>query len=151
MPFAGGGGSNRKVKRGWLAPPLPIDLEGSAATYTRGSVNIAFRYCSDQANKLCACDDLKYNEADLFFTIWAFIKLPTWGHIAQMCPNVRHTKKEWEFYKSDHEAEYKQLPMRPEHANLAMAPHRGQSFYLHLDGIPSEGAFGRRDLRSSAL
>ena len=43
---------------GWLAPPLPIDLDGPAASYAVESVNIAFRFVVDQADKLRARDDL---------------------------------------------------------------------------------------------
>ena len=113
------GDANQQVTLGWLAPPLPIDLEGSVSDYARGSVDIAFRFGVDQANKHRACDDLRHNGVDLFRTIGTPIELPTCDHIAQMSLNVRPMKKDWEFFKSDHEAAYKQLPMRPEHANLA--------------------------------
>ena len=36
------GEANKQVKMGWLAPPLPIDVDGSGATYERGSV---CQYC----------------------------------------------------------------------------------------------------------
>ena len=55
---------------------------------------------------------------------WAPVKLPTWGQIAQMRLNVRPTKKALGFFKADHEAAYKQLPMRPEHTNLAFVALR---------------------------
>ena len=68
-----------QVDRGWLAPPLPIDVEGSGATYAHGSVNIAFRFGVDQADKLRACDDLEHNEVNLYCTVWTPIKLATWA------------------------------------------------------------------------
>ena len=113
-----------QVKKGWLAEPLPISPDGTVATYDRGPINIAFRFGVDQADKLRACDDLKHNEVNLYCTVWTPIKLPTWDHIAQMCLDIRHTRKPWEFFKSDHEAAYKQLPLRPEHARLAFVALR---------------------------
>ena len=58
-----------QVERGWLAPPLPIDLDGSVATYAKGSFNIAFRLGVDQADKLRESDDLKHNEVNVYCTV----------------------------------------------------------------------------------
>ena len=108
-----------QVESGWLAPPLPIDIDGSVATYAHGSVKIAFRFGAGHADKLRACDDLMRNEVNLYCTVWAQIKLPTWGHIAQMRLNVRPSRKTWEFPNANHAVTYKKLPTRPEHAYLA--------------------------------
>ena len=90
----GGGPINRSL--GWMAPPIPTDLGGSVATFAKGSVNISFRLGVDQAAKRRACDAIKHNEVNLYCAIWTPVKLPTWGHIAQMCLNIRPTKKNWE-------------------------------------------------------
>ena len=113
-----------QVQKGWLADPLPISPDGTVATYENGPVNIAFRFGVEQADKLRACDDLKHNEVNLHCTVWTPIKLPTWDHIAQMCLNIRHKRVPWEFFKTDHEAAYKQLPLRPEHTRLAFVALR---------------------------
>ena len=113
-----------QVNKGWLAPPPPISADGSVATYENGPVNIAFRFGVNQTDKLRACDDLKHNEVNLFCAVWTPIKLPTWGHISQMRRNVRSTRRPWEFFKADHEAAYKQLPLMPEHTKLAFVALR---------------------------
>ena len=94
-----------QVERGWLELPLPIDLDGSVDTYAHDSVNTAFRFGVDQSDKLRACDDLENNEVDIYCTVWTPIKLPIWGHIAQMRLNVRPSEKSWGFFNADHEAD----------------------------------------------
>ena len=113
-----------QVERGWLAPPLPIDIERSVATYAHGSFNIDFRFGVAHADKLGAFGGLQHNEDNLCRTIWMPIKLPTCDHIGQMRLNVGPSEKTCEFFKAGHEAAYKQLPMRPEHSNLAMVALR---------------------------
>ena len=88
---------------------------------------------------------MKRNDVNPYCAVWTFEKLPTWGHIAQMRLNVEHTKRDWGLPRADREAAYKQLPLRPEHANLAMVALRDP--YLQMDGIPSEGAHLRTHLR----
>ena len=131
-----------QAERGWLAPPLPIDIDCSGATYAHGSVKISLRLGVDQADKPRACDDLKHNGANLYLAVWTPIKLPTWDHIAQMCLNVRPSKKSWGFFKADHEAACAQLPMRPEHANLAMVAIRDPITSLRAAFPPRALLFG---------
>ena len=113
-----------QVKLGWLGEPLPIDLKGDVATYDRGAANIAFRFGADQAAKLRAGDDIRQNAANLYCTVWTPIKLPKWGHISQMCPNVRTPERKWAFFKEDHQAAYKHHPMALERRKLAMVSLR---------------------------
>ena len=113
-----------QVKLGWLDAPVPIDTSGNVATFEKDRVNIAFRFGVDQADKLRACDDLKHNHVNLHCTVWTPIKLPTWDHISQMCLNIRTSERKWAFLKADHEAAYKQLPLEPSHANLALVALR---------------------------
>ena len=84
-----------QVMMGWLDEHVPIDLRGNVATFANKQVNIAFRFGVDQADKLRACDDLKRNHVNLHCTVWTPIKLPTWGHISQMCLNIRTSDKKW--------------------------------------------------------
>ena len=113
-----------QVKLGWLGEPLPIDTSGNIFTYGKGSTNVAFRFGVDQADKLRAGDDLKHNHVNLYCSVWTPIKLHTWGHIAQMCLDVKDDLREWSFFKADSQAAYNQLPMGPEHRNLAMVALR---------------------------
>ena len=133
-----------QVKKGWLAEPLPISPNGTVATYDNGPVNIAFRFGAEQADKLRACDDLKHNDVNLYCAVWTPIILPTWGHIAQMCLDIRYTKKPCEFPKSDHEAAYKQLPLRPEHTKLAFVALRDPITYRWMAFPPKALLFGAK-------
>ena len=80
---------NKQDTLGWLAPPLPIDLEESVATCVKGSADSAFRLGVDQADKLRGCDGLNSNAVGLFRIVWTPVKLPTLGHIAQMRLSAR--------------------------------------------------------------
>ena len=113
-----------QVKKGWLGAPLPIDTLGNVATYAEGEANIAFRFGVAQGDKLRACGDLRHNCVNLHCTVWTPIILPTWDHISQMCIRVRNLRCQWSFFKADHEAAYKQLPLRPEHGNLTLVALR---------------------------
>ena len=64
--------------------------------------------------KLRACDDLKYGATNLYCAVWTPIKLPTWGHIAQLAASARSAKRAWSFFKTDHESAYRKLPLSPE-------------------------------------
>ena len=58
------------------------------------------------------------------------IALPTWDHSAQSAIDLRKRKHDWEFPKADHASAYKNLPLIPEHAQLAFgalrSPGNGQ-------------------------
>ena len=113
-----------QVDKGWLAAPLPVDPKGNVATYNKGEVVVAFRFGVDQLDKVRPCDDLKYSTTNQYCTVWTPIKLPTWDHIGQMAIEIKDTQRPWAFLKTDHEAAYKQLPLDPEHARLAMVTLR---------------------------
>ena len=118
-----------QVTNGWLTPHLPIREDGQCPDLAIGPVNVSFRFGVGQMNKLRACDDLKYGAANLYCSVWAPIKLPTWRHIAQMAASVRRANCDWSFFKTDHESPYKQLPLGPAHQSLTAAalrqPHTG--------------------------
>ena len=132
---------------GRMDPPLSIDTEGSVATYKQGSVNIALHFGSDQAGEIRGFDGVKCNAVNLYCAAWAPFKLPTCGHIAKIFLNARPESRKWGFFKGYREATYKQLPMRPEHANLAMVAIRD----FPLGGLPSEGSPVRRHIRSATI
>ena len=60
------------------------------------------------------------------------ITLPTWGHIDQPALDLRKRRLNWEFFKADHASAYKNLPLLPEHSQLAFvvlrSPDNGQWF-----------------------
>ena len=131
-----------QVKKGWLGTPLPIDTLGNVATYKKGTTNIAFRFGVSQGDKLRACDDLRHNCVNLHCTVWTPIKLPTWDHISQMCLKQRDTRRRWAFFKADHESAYKQLPMAPEHTNLALVALRNPTTGKWVAFPPKALVFG---------
>ena len=74
-----------QVGRGWMGKPLVIDRVGGLSAYPGEAGNIAFRFGVRQLGKLRACDNVKHNTTNLYFRTVTPIKLPTWGHIAQIC------------------------------------------------------------------
>ena len=131
-----------QVNRGWLGEPLDVDLNGGLSAYPGESVNIAFRFGVRQLDKLRACDDLKHNTANLYCKTVTPIKLPTWDHIAQMCLDIADTSRPWGFIKTDHEAAYKQLPLRPDHARLAFVALRNPTSGVWVASPPRVLLFG---------
>ena len=125
-----------QVKKGWLGAPLPADTLGNVSTYEKGRADIAFRFGATQGDKLRARDDLRHNCVNLRCTVWTPIKLPTWGHISQMCLNIRGFRKKWAFFKADHESAYKQLPMSPERTNLGLIAIRNPTSCKWMDFPP---------------
>ena len=107
-----------------MGEPLPIDLQGNLAIFDDGATNVSVRCGVDQAEKLRACDGLRRNTVNIYCAVWAPIKLPTWGKISQLCLTVKTSDQKWAFFKADHQADYKQLPMAPEHRQHAMVALR---------------------------
>ena len=107
--------------------PHPIGRLGNVATFERGKCVIAFLFGVNKMGKIRSCGDLKYTTTDLYCAAWAPIKLPTWDHIAQMTLGIKSTSRAWSFLKTDHQSEYKKLPLDQAHANLAMVALRDPS------------------------
>ena len=108
-----------QVDKGWLGVPAPLDLMGRTRLHDEPDPVVAFRFGVDLIDKIRSCDDLKYSTTNEYCTVWAPIKLPTWGHIGQMTLDVKETNRPWSFSKVGHEAAYKQLPLGPTHAKYA--------------------------------
>ena len=113
-----------QVEKGWLMDPHPIGGDGQCPNAAIGPINVSFRFGVGQMGNLRACDDLKYGPANLYCSVWAPIKLPTWDHIAQLAARARKTKCAWPFFKADHESAYKQLPLDPNEQNLPVVTLR---------------------------
>ena len=109
-----------QTRAGWLDGPQPLLEDGSLLLPTPHQPIIAFRFGVDQSDKLRACDDLKYSKTNEFCSVKTPISLPTWDHIGQMATTVADSARPWSFLKTDHAAAYKQLPLRPDQANLAV-------------------------------
>ena len=85
------------------------------------AIALLFGVC--RIDEIRSCDDLKYSTANEYCTVWAPIKLPTWGHIWQMALDIRQTRRPWPFVKMDHEAAYNQLPLDPEQTKIRHGGH----------------------------
>lgn len=101
------------VSMGWLCGPIDINASAEAIETSFGPIIIALRFGVEQLDKLRACDDQRRNLVNFCTADYAPITLPTWGHLSQMCLEVRRTNSRWIFMKTDHECAYKQLPLGP--------------------------------------
>ena len=59
-----------------------------------------------------------------------------------MALDVRDTMRPWSFLKADHEAAYKQLPLDPAHATLAMVGLRHPQLWTWHGFLPHTLLFG---------
>ena len=114
-------------KEGWLSEAFPLSFDGQPFILRNPNLNIAFRFGVEQADKLRACDDLRHSMTNLACVVLTPIKLASWDHVAEMCSQIREPNRDWHFFKADHEAAYKQLPIDEGHAKLAVialrSPH----------------------------
>ena len=114
-------------KLGWLTAPFPLASVSEPFVLLDKKLNIAFRFGVSQADKLRACDDLRYSLTNLACVVHTPIKLASWDHLAEMCRLVQDTKKDWHLFKADHEAAYKQLPLEWSQSKLAVVALRRPS------------------------
>ena len=106
--------AQQQVKKGWLNPPVELKEDGRPAGIRPGQYNIAFRFGVEQAAKLRACDDLRHSMTNSACSVMTPIQLVSWDHLAQLCRRSCGKSRDWALIKADHEAAYKQLPLRPE-------------------------------------
>ena len=102
----------QQVDKGWLHQPVKLDRDGKPENFTGQSYNIAFRFGVPQSSKLRACDDLRHSLTNEACAVTSPIQLVSWDHIAQIFRLVCSDGREWQLFKADHEAAYKQLPIR---------------------------------------
>ena len=114
-------GAMEQQKKGWLSPPVLI---GSRTALTASPLNYAFRFGVEQGGKLMACDDLKHSLANLSCIARTPIKLVSRGHVSELCRRAASSKGDWQFFKADHEAAYKQPPPKWEHSRLGAVTFR---------------------------
>ena len=114
-------------QKGWLSAPSALTTWNSPFILKDSKLNIAFRFGVEQADKLRACDDLRYSMTNLACLVQTPIKLASWDHVAKMCKAIQGTQRDWHFFKADHEAAYKQLPIAWEQSKLAVVALRSPS------------------------
>ena len=112
-------------KAGFRNPPLSTRDEHFLLVDKE--MNVAFRFGAEQADKPRACDDLRYSMTDLACRALTPIKLASWGHVSEMCRSISSDNRPWYFFKADHEAAYKQLPLAPGQSKLAVVALRSPS------------------------
>ena len=95
--------------KGWLSPPVLI---GSTAAPTASPINYAFRFGVEKGSKLRACGDLEHPLTNLSCIVCAPVKLVSCGQVAELRRLSASSKGDWQFPKADHEAAYKQLPLK---------------------------------------
>ena len=106
--------AHQQVKKGWLNPPVELREDGRPTGMQAGRYNIAFRFGVEQASKLRACDDLRHSLTNSACSVRTPIQLVSWDHLAQLCRLSCGKSRDWALIKADHEAAYKQLPLRPD-------------------------------------
>ena len=130
-----------QVEEGRFGNPIIITISGLIHDIHPEGVNIDLRFGDEQADRLRACDDHERNWANLPFSVWGPITLPTWGHIAQSALNLRKRKPDWEFPKADRASAYKNRLLRPGLPQISFAsirsPVDGQRY-----AFPPRSLFG---------
>ena len=71
--------------------------------------------------KIRACDDLRYGCVNLGCDTRTPVSLTTWGHIGRIFLDLATAGQSWSFFKADHKAAYKNLPLNPEQADACVA------------------------------
>ena len=110
----------QQCEKGWLTQPFPLCDSKDSFVLQNPKLNIAFRFGVEQGAKLRACDDLRHSRTNLSCVVETPIKLVSWDHLAELTNLVNDGSRDWGFFKADHEAAYKQLPLDYSHANLAV-------------------------------
>ena len=99
--------------KGWRSDPFGLTFSPSSTCAVGDrQLNIAFRFGVEHGEKPRACDNLKPSLTDLAFAVLTPIKLLSWGHVDDLCRKARSPNFDWEFFKSDQEDSYKQLPLK---------------------------------------
>ena len=113
-----------QVECGWLAAPLPFDVDGNLPGSDFDTVNAAFRFPVIQGSKIRDCDDFEYGLINLCAAEFTPITLPTCDHIGQIASDLSARPREWSFMKADRKAAYKNLPLNPDQAQYCIVAIR---------------------------
>ena len=128
-------GAMDQVSKGWLSAPERIHPAKGAPTMGGHRVNAEFRFAAVQMDKIRACDDLKYGCVNVACATRTAITLPTWGRIGQICIDVADTNRAWSFFKLDHKAAYKNLPLNPDQADACIVTLRNSGADSGTDSV----------------
>ena len=113
-----------QVEKGWMSNCIAIDAKTGKIMLTGGPYNIAFRFGARQMGRLRACDVLKRPNASLACAAGVPLKLPTLGHVAQICPPAGTGPMAWSCSKAANEIEYKTRPVDHTEENMAVVALR---------------------------
>ena len=106
------------------SPPFHLAEKETPFKLSHPHLNIAFRFGVEQGSKLRACDDLRYARTNLASIVETPIKLVNWDHVVGLSNILNASDRDWSFFKADHEAAYKQLPLKASNAKLAVVALR---------------------------
>ena len=113
-----------KCDKGWLNRPFPLCSEKGPYVLNNSQLNIAFRFGVEQSDKLRACDDLRHSRTNLACVAETPIRLESRDHLSELTNRADDGSRDWSFFKADHEAAYKQLPLDCAHSKLAVVTLR---------------------------
>ena len=115
--------------KGWLSRPFPVNASGSKLSFKGKGLNFAFRFAVIQGEKIRACDDLRHSLTNQACAVLTPIKLVSWDHVSHISNKFAEKGLECHFFKADHRAAYKSLPVCPNQTKLAVVvlknPHDG--------------------------
>ena len=109
-----------QCEKGWLHGMFPLREAMGPGGFKDKAINVAFRFGVAQDDKLRACDDLRHALVNLACKVTTPIKLVSRDHVAELCRSSAGSSYDWSFFKADHQAAYKQLPLDPSETNLAI-------------------------------
>ena len=95
-------------------------FEGRPPGFSEGEANHAFRFPAVQADKIRACDDLKYGCVNPRYAERTPPTLPTWGHIGEIRLRISDADRPWSFLKTDRESAYKNRPLSADSSKLCL-------------------------------
>ena len=104
--------------------PFPLSTLGEPFTLADKSLDIAFRFGSEKGTKLRARGDLRHSMTNLACVVLTPGTLAAWDRLAGISRLLNKDDRDWRFVKADHEAAYKQLPLRAEQSKLAVVALR---------------------------
>ena len=108
-----------KIRRTGGFPKLPPTAStGAPLTLQNHKLNVSLRFGVERSGNLRACGDFRYAMTNLACCVAAPIKLSSWGHLEEMCRSVGVLRRDWRFFKADHGAAYKQLPLEAEQSHM---------------------------------
>ena len=131
-----------RCEKGWLNLPFPLCSANRPFVMNNPELRIAFRFGVGQSLKLRGCDDLRHSRTNLACVVETPIKLVSWDHLAELTHFVNTGSRDWGFFKADHEAAYKQLPLDFPHAKLAVVPLRSPTDGLCYGFVSRTMMFG---------